>query len=336
MSETQTGAANAVPSQQARYPGQEYGRKDDGTFLQCWSPILLSQELIAGEIVGRDYLGTRVIVYRNAQGAPVIQSAYCPHMGADLSCGGLLADGAVRCPYHHWKFAESGQCVEIPDEPTIPGVARIYNYPAAERWGMVWVFNGEKPLYDLPEMPNMAEEDLVYRAARRGLRAVDGWIGSSNIVDFQHLKTVHGIPDPFPTKVEFTDYLLTVRQESPNRVADTRLYGCTWLTAHMRFADGMERFFMAGGLQVAAGWSDSFFLVAMRRSQAEDLGPEGVEAEFAKRIDYMHKLYSEDEPILYAMRFRGYRKSALIKSDRYMGEFLRYHDSYPRAAPFDV
>lgn len=318
------------------YAGGEYKRDDEGTFLQCWSPIMLSEELIAGKIYGQDYLGTRVIVYRSPEGQPVVQSAYCPHMGADLSCGGELKDGAVRCPYHQWKFAETGQCVEIPEETTIPGVAKIYNYPAAERWGFVWVFNGEKPLYDLPEMPNVAEEDLIYRAARRGKRPIEGWIGSSNIVDFLHLKTVHGVPDPFPTKVEFTDYLLTVRQESPNRIADTRLHGCTWLTAHMQFSDGTERFFMAGGLQVAAGWSDSFFLVAMRKSQAEELGPEGTEEEFKKRIAYIHKLYSEDEPILYAMRFRGYRKSALIRADRHMGEFLRYHDAYPRAKPFDV
>ncbi|MGD9812431.1 MAG: hypothetical protein AB7U35_14055, partial [Sphingobium sp.] len=90
------------------------------------------------------------------------------------------------------------------------------------------------------------------------------------------------------------------------------------------------------GSQVAPGWSDTFFLVALRKSEAEKLGEEGVREEFRKRIDYMHKLYSEDEPILYKIRFRGYRKSRLIRADRHMGDFLRYHDTYPRSAPFDV
>ncbi|MGD9812601.1 MAG: Rieske 2Fe-2S domain-containing protein [Sphingobium sp.] len=234
------------------FAGAEYGRDHDGTYLKCWSPIMLAEDLVVGKVHGLDYLGTRVIVYRDKAGKPVVQSAYCPHMGADLSCGELI-EGQVRCPYHFWKFAENGDCVDIPDETTIPRVIRIHNYPAAERWGFIWAFNGEEPLYDLPELPNIAEEDVVFQAAHRGLRPIEAWIASSNIVDFQHLKTVHGIPDPFPTKVEFSDYQLTVRQESDNRVADTRLYGCTWLTAHMRFADGLERFFMAGGSQVAPG-----------------------------------------------------------------------------------
>ncbi|MEZ5709297.1 MAG: Rieske 2Fe-2S domain-containing protein [Blastomonas sp.] len=330
------GPGDMLPKTHERpYAGGEYGRNHDGTYLKSWNPVMLAEELPSGKVIGRDLFGTRVIVYRNKAGEPVVQSAYCPHMGADLACGELI-EGEVRCPYHHWKFAENGKCVDIPDETTIPGVARIYNYPAAERWGLIWAFNGEEPLYGLPEFPNIGEEDLVFRAAHRGLRPIEAWIGASNVVDFQHLKTVHGIPDPYPTKVEFGDHIVTVRQESDNRIADTRLHGCIWLGAHMRFADGLERFFMAGGSDVAPGWSDSYFVVALRKSQAEEMGEQAVQEEFQKRIDYMMKLYSEDEPILYSIRFRGYKKSALIRADRYMGEFLRYHDSYPRSAPFDT
>ena len=46
--------------------------------------------------------------------------------------------------------------------------------------------------------------------------------------------------------------------------------------------------------------------------------------------------YAEDGPILQTIRFRGYRKSMLIKADKHMGSFLRWMDTYPRAAPFDV
>lgn len=325
----------AVPVPERPYVGQEYGKPHDGKYLKNWSPILLSEDLPQGKIVGVDFLGTRVIAYRDESGTPIVQSAYCPHVGADLSCGEIV-DGAVRCPYHHWKFGPTGDCVDIPGEDVIPRVAKIYNYPSAERWGMVWAFNGEEALYDLPEMPNIAEEDLVYKAFHRGVRPIEGWIGSSNLVDFQHLKTVHGIPDPYPVKVDFGDYLIVVRQESDNRIADTQLYGGTWLTAHMQFSDNSERFFMAGSSQVAPGFSDSFFVVAMRRSQAEEMGAEAAEQELNNRIAYMHKLYSEDEPILFNIRFRGYGKSKLLKADKYFGQFLRYIEQYPRSEPFDV
>jgi nitrite reductase/ring-hydroxylating ferredoxin subunit len=317
------------------FAGQEYGRVHDGTYLKNWNPLMLSSELEPGKIVGKDFLGTRVIAYRDEAGQPVVQSAYCPHVGADLSDGEIV-DGKVRCPYHHWKFANDGRCAEIPGEKHIPQVARIYNYPAAERWGLIWAFNGETALYNLPEMPNLAEEDLVYQTFHRGLRGIEGWIGSSNLVDFQHLSTVHGIPDPNPVSVVFGDYLITVRQESNVRIADTKLWGGTWLTAHMQFSNGTERFFMAGSSQVRPGCSDAFFVVAMRRSQADEMGEEATREELAKRVAYMHKLYSEDEPILFALRFRGHGKRALLRADKYFGQFLQYIEKYPRSAPFDV
>jgi phenylpropionate dioxygenase-like ring-hydroxylating dioxygenase large terminal subunit len=320
---------------QRPFAGQVYGRVHDGTYFRNWNPMMLASELEPGKIVGKDFLGTKVIIYRDDEGRPVVQSAYCPHVGADLS-GGEIVEGQVRCPYHHWKFAKDGRCAEIPGETRIPRVARLYNYPAVERWGLIWAFNGETPTYPLPEFPNLAEEDLVYRAFHRGVRPIEGWIGSSNIVDFAHLSTVHGIANPNPVSAVFDDYLLTVRQESDARIADTQLWGCTWLTAHMQFPNGTERLFMAGSSQVRPGWSDGYFVVAMRRSQAEAMGEDAAREELDSRVAYMLKLYAEDEPILFALRFRGYGKSKLRKADKYFGRFLQYVDKFPRHAPFDV
>jgi len=334
MSETQTTAAPTLTPPRP-HTGEVYGAQHDGRYLQNWNPLMLAADLPEGEIVGRDFLGTRVIVYRGKDGKPVVQSAYCPHVGADLSKGCLI-DGAVRCAYHHWRFGPDGSCVEIPGESFIPQAVRVYSYPAAERWGLIWAFNGEQPLYDLPEFPNLHEDEVFYRTYHHALRPIEGWISASNLVDFQHLKTVHNIPDPNPVKVDFGDHLIVVRQESDVRVADTQLYGGTWLTLHNQLAGGIERLFMAGSSQVAPGWSDAYFVVAMRKSEAEAMGVEAAEAELARRVDYVHKLYAEDEPILFSLRFRGFHKSALIRADKYFGKFLQYMENYPRAKPFDV
>ena len=93
--------------------GREYRRESDGTYLQNWNPLLLACDLRAGEIVGKDFLGTRVIVYRGPDGRPVVQSAYCPHVGADLSLGKLV-DGNIRCAYHHWKFSRMDDASTFP------------------------------------------------------------------------------------------------------------------------------------------------------------------------------------------------------------------------------
>ena len=99
MSESATPqAALVLPT--PTYAGQVYGHDHDGTYLKNWNPLMLAKDLPEGKIVGVDFLGTRVIVYRGPDGKPVVQSAYCPHVGADLA-EGCLINGAVRCAYHH-------------------------------------------------------------------------------------------------------------------------------------------------------------------------------------------------------------------------------------------
>jgi nitrite reductase/ring-hydroxylating ferredoxin subunit len=335
MTDSSNPPAQAERSAATSSLGREYGREHDGKYLQNWNPLMLAAELRPGVIVGRDFLGTRVIVYRDPEGKPVVQSAYCPHVGADLSQGEIV-NGRVRCAYHHWQFAPNGRCVAIPSTNRIPPVARIYNYPAAERWGLIWAFNGAEPLHELPEMPNVAEQDLYYKVFHHGVRPVEGWISSSNLVDFQHLTSVHGIADAIPKSVVFDKYVINVRQESASRSADTRLYGGTWLTAHTQYSDGTERMFMAGSSQVGPGVSDAYFIVLRRKSEVEKLGAAATDELIDKQVAYVKKLYREDEPILFTMRFRGRGKSALLDVDRYFGQYLEYIEKYPRSAPFDV
>ncbi len=333
-SDTAPRVSRKLPQQEVL--GREYNRPHDGTYLQNWNPVLLSEELPAGKIVGKDIFGTRVIIYRGADGKPVVQSAYCPHLGADLAAG-TLVDGKVRCAYHHWKFDADGRCVDIPDVDKIPSTTCVYNYAAGEKWGLIWVFNGKEPLYDLPEMPNVSEKDLVFLARRHGLRPIEGWISSSNAVDFQHLKTVHGIPNPSPKTIEFDRYTLTVRQEAPHRIADSVVTGGTWLGLHSQFpGDGSERFFMAGSAQTAPGCSEAYYVVAIRKSEAEKIGEAATQARLQELVDWIYKLYSEDEPVLFSMRFRGRGKCKLVAQDKHLADFLRFIETYPRAAPFDV
>ena len=100
-------------------------------FHQSWFPVALAGDIGPGRATGRDFLGTRVVVYRDAAGKAVVQGAYCPHLGADLSVGEVV-DGQIRCAYHHWRFDGGGRCVDIPAGDRIPPAARIPTYPSAE------------------------------------------------------------------------------------------------------------------------------------------------------------------------------------------------------------
>ena len=81
-------------------------------FHACWYPLALSSELGAGEIRGVNFLGGRVVVYRTEQGEAQVRSAYCRHLGADLSVGKVVGE-MIQCPFHHWRYDGSGVCIAI-------------------------------------------------------------------------------------------------------------------------------------------------------------------------------------------------------------------------------
>ena len=58
-------------------------RNASGGFHQCWYAIARSDEVAAGQVLGRDFLELRAIVYRGESWRVAVMSAYCRHLGAD-------------------------------------------------------------------------------------------------------------------------------------------------------------------------------------------------------------------------------------------------------------
>jgi phenylpropionate dioxygenase-like ring-hydroxylating dioxygenase large terminal subunit len=44
-------------------------------YHQSWYPLTLSSELVAGKVIGKDFLGTRVILYRGSAGQALVLAA---------------------------------------------------------------------------------------------------------------------------------------------------------------------------------------------------------------------------------------------------------------------
>ena len=63
-----------------------------------------------------------MIVFRGEDGKARVLSAYCLHMGANLANGEVIGS-EIRCPFHHWDYDCTGQCVRtgVGDKP--PGRA---------------------------------------------------------------------------------------------------------------------------------------------------------------------------------------------------------------------
>ena len=89
-------------------------------------------------------LGQDLVLFRDGQQRWGLIDRQCPHRGADLAFGRLEADG-LRCPFHGWKFAVDGSCLETPAEPpgsTLCTRVRQRSYPLQVRSGVVFAWLG--------------------------------------------------------------------------------------------------------------------------------------------------------------------------------------------------
>src|SRR5262249_16655389 len=265
-------------------------------FHQSWFPLALASKLRRGEVTGRDFLGTRVILYRDGTGKAVVQGAYCPHLGADLSVGQVV-DGQIRCAYHHWRSDCAGRCVDIPAGDRIPPGARIATYPSAEAWGLIWAFNGDNPWFSVPGIPGAREDELVYETHFRGTRATDPWVSVSNGVDFQHLRTLHGLSGAVdPDAVTVGSHSLKYRIEMPSFLQHGLITGVNPFSQPLIFG-GQDLFMLFSGAPIAHGRSMGFYCFGVPR--AED-----ATSRLDNLREFVQRLIGEDAPVLDTIRFR--------------------------------
>jgi nitrite reductase/ring-hydroxylating ferredoxin subunit len=163
--------------------------------------------------VSKDILGKRLVAWRTASGRAVVLDGRCAHLGADLGLGRVTGDG-LQCPFHHWEYGPDGRCRSIPAGDAVPPCAAQACYPAVERHGYLYFFNGPKPLFPLPFF---AGEDPDRFAASRplGFDAECPWyLPTANSFDEQHFRGQHDRqlvsaplvdqPAPFARRIRFT------------------------------------------------------------------------------------------------------------------------------------
>ncbi|MEL7028859.1 MAG: Rieske (2Fe-2S) protein, partial [Pseudomonadota bacterium] len=117
---------------------------EDGLFSQTWFPVCLSSQVETGQVRGEAFLDGRIIIFRGEDGVARVMSAYCPHLGADLSVGSVVGNH-VRCAFHHWEYNGDGACTRTAIGDPAPERARLFKFPTQERYGIIWAFNGETP-----------------------------------------------------------------------------------------------------------------------------------------------------------------------------------------------
>jgi phthalate 4,5-dioxygenase len=140
-------------------PGSDCGQ----LLRQYWQPIALVDEFDAhfdARMAQRPLkavraLGQDFVLFRDANLQFKLFDRDCPHRGADLAFGRLEPDG-LRCPFHGWKFASDGQCIETPGEPkgsTLCTRIQQRSYSVQVSAGIVWAWLSHLPATTSPLPP---------------------------------------------------------------------------------------------------------------------------------------------------------------------------------------
>jgi phenylpropionate dioxygenase-like ring-hydroxylating dioxygenase large terminal subunit len=140
--------------------------------------------------VSRELLGRRLVAYRARGGQPVLMSAACSHLGADLGRGEVVGDN-IRCPFHHWEYGPDGHCCRIPLGGSIPLTARQACFPVFERHGFVFFFNAPEPLFALPFFPGARPDDFVAARPFATTLHCPWYMVGANAFDLQHFHAAH-------------------------------------------------------------------------------------------------------------------------------------------------
>ncbi|HEX9773273.1 MAG TPA: Rieske 2Fe-2S domain-containing protein [Steroidobacteraceae bacterium] len=308
---------------------------DDGLFRQTWYALCRASDVPLGGVTGRPFLDGRVAIYRGFDGRAQVVSAYCPHIGADLRLGAVVGN-SLRCGFHQWEFGRDGRCLRtgIGDPP--PPTARLFTFPTVERYGVIWAFNGEEPLFDLVD-PSRPWDDLLYQVAAPFELDNDPWVVCSNTPDWAHFATVHRFDfpregqneslsfEPWGVRRHFSARL--EHGQGPEVTFDVTVRG-TGLVL-VEGVIGGKWFGVAACMGLPRPRKTDFFVVTMIDRTAEPT-LESAKAVLTEYSAIADRMGAEDSPIWNAMRFKP---GALTKSDKALAHYLEALRRFPRAHP---
>ena len=164
----------------------------NGFLHSAWYVVALPEE-IARVPLRRVVLGAPIVFFRREDGGIAALSDICPHRFAPLSKGALVGD-RISCPYHGLTFDADGTCTHNPNgNGVIPRNATLRRYPAAERYGLVWLWMGDVREADPSAIPDFTVFETDYRAFAGHMQVAANYqLLNDNILDGgAHVDFIH-------------------------------------------------------------------------------------------------------------------------------------------------
>ncbi len=313
----------------------------EGGYHACWYPVAVSDEVEAGEVIAKEFLDYQVAVWRTEDGTPQVSSSYCAHLGADVTRLGTVLGDCLRCPYHHWQYATSGECVSIPaPHDSIPETARLFAYPTEEAFGIIWAYNGETPHYEVPHPVGVTEDEVYFKVFTDEILPVSSWAPVSNSVDIQHLSFLHGFegqPLEPQGELEVTDHYVgtTTLVETAKGTFETgmRTWGTNVFSGSNRDEDGnLGMVLFAPQCNINRGRCQTYTIAIAPKGDGgpDDLANRDMLFEMASKQSWIFR--KDDVPVQEGIHFRP-RNLLLDGADRWMKLYLEYVRDFPRADP---
>ena len=162
-------------------------------FEDQWYVVALTEEIRTGKKKPVRLFGQEIVVWRHNDGHLGAIDSRCPHMGASLALGRVV-DDAVECPYHGFRYDETGKCVETPlrkPGALIPRTLCSRHYAINEKSGWIFIFWGapEDATTEIPFFDEVTEPLRHTYSVREWPVSFTRFI--ENTVDVAHLGTVH-------------------------------------------------------------------------------------------------------------------------------------------------
>ena len=159
-----------------------------------WFVVAFSDELEVGAVVSLEYFGKKMVLFRGHDGRAHLLDAYCAHLGANLAAGGKVVESTIECPFHGWRYAGDGRCVEIPYAKKIPKNACVASWTVKEQNGLVYMWHhpaGQPPEFDIPVIEEWNKEGWTrWTMSQLRIKTHPKEI-VENVVDKAHFPKVH-------------------------------------------------------------------------------------------------------------------------------------------------
>jgi phenylpropionate dioxygenase-like ring-hydroxylating dioxygenase large terminal subunit len=163
----------------------------DPVLLNDWHVVGFDRDIKTDTLYPVRLLGRDLVMWRSNSGQVQVWEDLCVHRGAQLSKGSIC-DNQVVCPYHGWRYDESGRCTLIPSAPDEKPMikARAFPHHVSERYGLIWTCLGE-PSSDVARFDEWHDPNFMTVLAGPYHFKANGFRSLENFLDVSHFPFVH-------------------------------------------------------------------------------------------------------------------------------------------------